>query len=138
MIDEELLAAANFRAIASLGHDTAPLTRIQAVAIVVDATGDEASRLAGLGLNEHVLRQRLTLAGIAAVRQAQAGLMPRAEIIASINLLSDDHKMVFGLRYEHGLSDAEIAEVMSISEDEVVTLMLKALMIVTGAKHGTD
>ena len=50
MIDEELLAAANFRAIASLGHDTAPLTRIQAVAIVVDATGDEASRLAGLGL----------------------------------------------------------------------------------------
>jgi DNA-directed RNA polymerase specialized sigma subunit len=49
------------------------------------------------------------------------------ELVARIQALPREHKTVYALRYEHALSDAQIAEVLGISEDDVVRLMLAAL-----------
>jgi DNA-directed RNA polymerase specialized sigma24 family protein len=125
----EAIIRAHLAAMLSMGESFAPLTHAQAVRVAFGAIYLEAVRCAGVLPRDD---NHLVICGVRAVHEAQAGLLDRDLLISRIEALTKDEQTAYSLRYEHGMSDAEIAAAIGIDEDAVVSLMLRALLKITG------
>lgn len=118
---------------ASDGFDPLPWRR--ATVIVCSAIEEAAAAPGGMDGTEDEATRRLTLSGVTALYTVRAGMVERETLIKRIQGLPKDQSKAYALRIEHGLSDAQIAAVLGITEDDVVALILRALMTLTGISH---
>jgi DNA-directed RNA polymerase specialized sigma24 family protein len=140
MIDSAAMVRAHLAALVSMGDSLTPLTRAQAVAVAFAAIRAEAAAIDAAGVAtdaEMGLEMRLSLAGVRAVHEAQAGMIDRSLLIQRIEALPQKQQRAYSLRYEHGMCDAQIAESLGIDEDAVAALMLRALLRLTGVSDDT-
>lgn len=126
----DIIVKAELAAMVCIGMDTAPLSRAQVTAIACLAVWQRAQLMADV-LPPAELEMNLTLHAVRAIREAQAGMATdRERLTERIEHLPLLEQRVFALRYEHMLADWQIAQALGITEDEVVTLMLRALQAV--------
>jgi DNA-directed RNA polymerase specialized sigma subunit len=133
MINKDIINKAHLAVLESLDKNVSFLSPEQIISISFAAIYSEA-----LIVDQHDdfpnanLQTRLTISGIRAIREAQAGKTDRSLLIARIEALDTQEKTLYSLRYEHGMSDWQIAKILNISENEVVSIMLSALLKLTG------
>ena len=128
---ESVVIRAHLAALQSMGNSHAPLTHRQSVLVSFAAIHADAMRHAE-DFHPAGLLNHLTIVGVRAVHEAQAGLIDRDLLVERIEALSPQEKAAYSLRYEHEMSDSQIADALGISEDAVVALMLRALLKITG------
>lgn len=132
----DLIVRAQLAAVASVAESANVLGRAEAVRLVCAAIEHAASAPGALlGPDEQVLF-RLTAVGECALYQARAARVDRDMLVLRINQLPREQQTAYSLRVESRMADWQIAEVMGISEDAVVMLILKALMSLAGAGDG--
>ncbi len=135
-MDREVIIRAQLAALLSFGGKYHPLNSDQALLIAITAIEMAASESSTWNSTLEDAQNRLTLRGIIALCHAQAGSLPRELLIERIESLPKDQQVAYSLRYEHNCNDLQIAHALGLSEDQVVTIMLKALMTLTGQSNG--
>lgn len=115
-----------------------PLSFADASRLASNHIWQEARRVAKHGMHPQDLRAHLTMYGIRAIFEHHAGMQPRELLIDRIDALSEDQRLVYSLRHEHGLSDWQIAQIVDITEDRVVALILQALMVINDLQGKAD
>jgi len=132
---EAVVIRAHLAALKSMGEHPAPLTKAQAIQASFTAIMREALAAARSKFRPEALQNQLTVVGVRAIHEKQAGLLPRERLVQRIKSLPKDQATAYSLRYEHEYPDWKIAEIMGITEDQVVALILRALLTTTGVQE---
>jgi len=131
---EAVVIRAHLKALQSMGESHAPLTKRQCIAVSFSAIHADALLHADdfhpAGLVNH-----LAIVGVRAIHEAQAGMIDRQLLVSRIEVMSPQEKAAYSLRYEHDMSDVAISKALNITEDDVVALMLRALLKLTGVQE---
>lgn len=131
---EAVVIRAHLAALQSMGTSHAPLTHRQCIAISFAAIHADAMLHAD-DFHPAGLKNHLAIVGVRAIHEAQAGLIDPTLLVNRIEALSPDEKAACSLRYEHEMTDSQIAEALGVSEDAVIALMLRALLKITGVSE---
>lgn len=136
-MDHGVIVRAQIAAMLSASDGFNPLPWRRASHIICSAIDRAANAPGGLAGTEEETTHRLTLAGVTALYTVRAGMVERETLIDRVKSLPKDQAKAYALRIEHGLSDAQIADVLGITEDAVVALILRALMTLSGVSDDT-
>ena len=134
---DDIIVRAELAAVLALGDDHSPLSRVQVMVIACSAVWAEAQRAVSR-MQPDALEAHLTLHAVRMLYEARSGLgVDRPLLVQRIRDLPRDQQVAYALRYEHGMSDAQIAEVVGLTEDAVASLMLRALQHILGVSDDT-
>lgn len=133
---DRVIVSAQMAAVAACMRYAA-LSFEDATRVASQAIWEQAREVASKGMSADALRVHLTLHGIRAIFEGNAGRQPRELLVDRVDSLPVDQKLAYSLRREHGLADWQIAAIMNITEDEVVTIILQALLVINGL-HASD
>jgi len=131
---ESVVIRAHLRALQSMGESHAPLTHKQAIAVSFAAIHADALLHAG-DFHPAGLLNHLAIVGVRAIHEAQAGMINRQLLVSRLVALPPQEQAAYSLRYEHDMSDIAISKALNITEDDVVALMLRALLKLTGVQE---